>query len=43
LGAGSGGLAVYVLEDAVDASPAIAGDELFLRGRAHLYCIAEKP
>jgi outer membrane protein assembly factor BamB len=36
-------LAVNVLEDAFDASPAIAGDELFLRGRAHLYCIAEKP
>jgi outer membrane protein assembly factor BamB len=33
-------LAVNVLEDAFDASPALAGDELFLRGRAHLYCIA---
>ena len=33
-------LAVNVLEDRFDASPAIAGDELYLRGRAHLYCIA---
>jgi outer membrane protein assembly factor BamB len=33
-------LAVNVLEDAFDASPAVAGDELFLRGRASLYCIA---
>ncbi len=35
-------LAVNTLEDGFDASPAIAGDELFLRGRANLYCIAEK-
>jgi outer membrane protein assembly factor BamB len=34
-------LSVNRLEDAFDASPALAGDELFLRGRAHLYCIAE--
>jgi len=34
-------LAVNKLEDAFDASPAIAGEEIFLRGRAHLYCIAE--
>lgn len=33
-------LAVNVLEDTFDASPALAGDELFLRGRANLYCIA---
>lgn len=33
-------LAVNRLEDGFDASPAIAGDELFLRGRASLYCIA---
>ena len=32
-------LAVNVLEDAFDASPAIAGDELYLRGHEHLYCI----
>jgi outer membrane protein assembly factor BamB len=32
--------AVNQLEDAFDASPAIAGDELCLRGRKHVYCIA---
>ena len=35
-------LAVNKLEDGFDSSPAIAGDELFLRGRASLYCVAEK-
>jgi len=34
-------LAVNKLDDAIDASPAIAGDELFLRGKASLYCIAK--
>ena len=34
-------LAVNELEDGFDASPAIAGDELFLRGREYVYCIAE--
>ena len=29
------------LDDGVDASPAIAGDELFVRGHDHLYCIAK--
>ena len=29
------------LDDSFSASPAIAGDELFLRGDHHLYCIAE--
>lgn len=33
-------LATNSLDDGFDASPAIAGDELFLRGRKHLYCIA---
>ena len=33
-------LATNKLDDGFDASPAIAGDELFLRGRANLYCIA---
>jgi outer membrane protein assembly factor BamB len=33
-------VAVNKLEDGFDASPAIAGDELFLRGKASLYCIA---
>jgi outer membrane protein assembly factor BamB len=30
------------LDEGTDASPAIAGKQLFLRGRSHLYCIAEK-
>ncbi len=34
-------LAVNKLEDEFDASPAIIGDQLFLRGHANLYCIAE--
>jgi outer membrane protein assembly factor BamB len=33
-------LAQNQLEDGFDASPALAGDELFLRGREYLYCIA---
>ena len=32
-------LAVNRLDDAIDASPAIAGKQLFLRGRKSLYCI----
>jgi outer membrane protein assembly factor BamB len=35
-------LATNRLPDRFDASPAIAGSELFLRGRESLYCIAEK-
>ena len=34
-------LAVNHLDAIFDASPAVAGDELFLRGRSELYCIAE--
>lgn len=34
-------LAVNKLDDDFSASPAAAGKELFLRGRKHLYCIAE--
>ncbi len=34
-------LAFNRLEDSFSASAAIAGNELFLRGRKHLYCIAE--
>jgi len=34
-------LAVNALADAFDSSPAVAGDALFLRGRNHLYCLAE--
>ncbi len=36
-------LATNQLDDGFDASPAVAGDELFLRGRSHLYCIAAAP
>jgi outer membrane protein assembly factor BamB len=34
-------LAVNKLEDKTDASPAIAGKQLFIRGYENLYCIAE--
>ncbi|MAG54901.1 MAG: hypothetical protein CMJ83_01285 [Planctomycetes bacterium] len=36
-------LAVNQLDDAVDASMAIVGDQIYLRGRQHMYCIAERP
>ena len=32
-------LAESELDDRFDASPAIVGDEIYLRGRSHLYCI----
>jgi outer membrane protein assembly factor BamB len=35
-------LATNELGEGIDASPALAGSELFLRGHEHLYCIAEK-
>lgn len=34
-------LAVNSLEDHFDATPSVAGDELYLRGRLSLYCLAE--
>ena len=34
-------LATNALDDEFDASPAIAGDELFLKGKKHLYCIGK--
>jgi outer membrane protein assembly factor BamB len=34
-------LATNTLDDGFDASPAIVGDELYLKGKKHLYCIAE--
>lgn len=34
-------LASNKLDDSFAASPAVVGNELFLRGRSHLYCIAE--
>jgi outer membrane protein assembly factor BamB len=33
-------LATNTLDDKFDASPAIAGNELFLKGKTYLYCIA---
>ena len=36
-------LALNTLDDGFDASPAVAGDDLFLRGRRYLYRIAETP
>jgi len=36
-------LSLNRLDDHFDATPALAGDEIFLRGRDHLYCIAESP
>jgi outer membrane protein assembly factor BamB len=35
-------LAANKLDDRIDASPAIAGKEIFLRGAQNLYCIAEQ-
>jgi outer membrane protein assembly factor BamB len=35
-------LSTNVLGESVDASPAIVGKQIFIRGRQHLYCIAEK-
>jgi outer membrane protein assembly factor BamB len=35
-------LSTNALDDPIDASPAIVGVEIFLRGHEHLYCIAEK-
>lgn len=34
-------LATNILDEPIDASPAIVGNELFVRGENHLYCIAE--
>ena len=35
-------LATNKLDERFDASPALAGNELFLRGRDYLYCVGEK-
>ena len=35
-------LATNRLDDPIDASPALAGRQLFLRGEKNLYCIEEK-
>ncbi|KKL77634.1 hypothetical protein LCGC14_2032910, partial [marine sediment metagenome] len=34
-------LATNRIDEGINASPAIAGGEMFLRGEHHLYCIAE--
>ncbi len=34
-------LATNVLDDGFDASPALAGKDLLLRGRTHLYCLSD--
>lgn len=34
-------VAVNKLDDEIDASSAISGNELYLRGKTHLYCISE--
>jgi len=34
-------LATNTLDDKFDCSPAVVGDELFLKGKEYLYCIAE--
>ena len=36
-------IAVNRLDDSFSASPAIVGNEIFLRGRRYLYCIAKTP
>ena len=35
-------LATNTVGEAVDASPAIVGDEMFIRGEKHLFCISEQ-
>ncbi len=35
-------LAVNHLDDPMDASPAIVGRQMFLRGRKYLYCLEKK-
>jgi outer membrane protein assembly factor BamB len=36
-------LATNKLDDRFDASPAVAGKEMFLRGKEHLYCLESRP
>ena len=36
-------IAINHLDDEFDASPAVAGGEIYLRGRGFLYCIAAEP
>jgi len=34
-------LATNLLDETIDASPAVVGDAMFIRGEKHLYCISE--
>ena len=34
-------VATNKIDEKMDASPVIVGDQLFLRGHQHLYCIAK--
>ena len=34
-------LATNTLDDEIDASPAIVGDQIFLKGKTHIYCISK--
>jgi outer membrane protein assembly factor BamB len=36
-------LAVNTLDDKFDCSPAFVGDDMFLKGKTHLYCISTAP
>lgn len=36
-------VAENTLDDRFDASPALVGNQLFLRGRKNLYCVADDP
>ena len=33
-------LAINTLDDKIDCSPAFVGDEMYLKGKQNLYCIA---
>jgi outer membrane protein assembly factor BamB len=35
-------VSINKLDEGIDASPAIVGDEIFLRGKDHLYCISQQ-
>jgi hypothetical protein len=35
-------LATNELDEKFDCSPAVVGNQMFLRGKEHLYCIATK-
>ena len=35
-------ISINKLDDGIDCTPAIVGDEIFLKGKQYIYCIAEK-